>query len=166
MNRWILVGLLSGACSWGGGVAPATRLVFVETPSAWRIVAAEESGHQQIALIVGEHTLDVGTIEGACVPRVGVPFTEVSGQKAFAALACTNPDGEAFDFVLVEILPDETDWPYPVALASVVTRVMEDDKIMMRSLGPTEIPLGVVPVPPRVESQEAETSTDPPSAEE
>lgn len=137
------------ACSWG--MAPADPPIPdpVDTVTAWRLTETA-SGALDVALVAGEHVIELVEVEGRCAPAAELPFTEVDGQRTFAALACRNPEGEPFDLALVELMAPEGDWPLPVAFGIVSTRDAGEGQIMMRSFGAAPIPLGIAPVAPTV----------------
>ena len=142
--------LLLAACSWSGAAVTPVKIAFVDTPTSWEI--ATDAGKSTATLVAGAYRLEIGTFDGACAPRSDLPFTEVDGQKSFAALGCAGPDGAAFDVSLVEIPSPDPEWPYLVAFGVVVTHMVEDGKIQMRSMGAVEIPMGVVPIAPVVDA--------------
>jgi hypothetical protein len=138
------------ACTGSPTPVTAPHITFTPTPSTWKLEPAE-GGKTRMTLELGEASMDLGTVEGRCVPTPELPFTEVNGQKSFAALVCGSPDGGTHNVVVVEVQsPDDPDWPQPVALAVVLTRTTAEDKVALISLGAVEVPLGIVPVAPVV----------------
>lgn len=153
--------LLLSACTLGSEPAPQVRISFDEVQTSWSLTPAED-GHTEVALLAGNEQISFGTIDATCTPRPDLPFKEVNGQRTFAALACRSGSGNAVDFVLIDIPAEEPEWPHPIALAALLTHETEDDKVMMRSLGASEIPVGMVLLPPEVEDASAPPQ-DPPS---
>lgn len=141
--------LFLAACSFGASDGAGERIEMVETPTQWKLSPHDE-GATHIELVAGEHSLSVGVIEGQCTPRAEPPFTQVQEQRAFASLACTDPQGQPFDFVLVELPGPDPDWPYPVGFGAVVTQPTDDGRVQMRPLATVQIPVGVIAVPPVV----------------
>lgn len=162
MVRAPIACLLLAACSWSGGDVAPIKVAFVDTPTSWEITTQDEKS--TAILVAGTHRLEIGTFDGACAPRADLPFTDVDGQRAFAAIGCTDPAGAPFDVSLVEIPSPEPEWPYLVAFGVVVTHMVDDGKIQMRSMGAVEIPMGVVPKPPVVAAAEP-AAAEPAAAE-
>lgn len=163
--RLVALALLT-ACNLGASQAPEVRIDFVDTPTEWQLTHTE-AGHTQIALQAGEHSITFGEVDAHCLPTQELPFTEVNGQRSFAALTCQTPQDDPVDFVLIEVHAEDPSWPHPVALAAVLTSSTEEGSITMRGLGSVEIPLGVVPQPPQAPAEpEPPSEAEPPSEPE
>lgn len=153
--RHLVLLALSVACT--GTVVPpeAPSLTFERTPTQWALTPVD-GGKTHLVLDLGSSTMDFGTVEGRCVPTAELPFTEVQGQKSFAALLCDSPDGGTHHVVVLEVQSaEDPDWPQPVALAVVLARTSADNKVGLLTLGAVEVPLGVVPVAPVLPVPEA-----------
>jgi len=146
MRAWFLASWFAVGCGGGAAVAPAP-VAFTEVVGAWRLTNPE-AGKTSVIMDFGERSIDFGVVEGICQPSRDLPFTEVQGQKSFAALVCNSPDGGTHHVVLVEILGPEPDWPAPAAMGMVLSRVTGEGTVALLTLGAAEVPLGLVPLPP------------------
>jgi hypothetical protein len=148
MRWWWLWAGVVGGCGGGAAVAPV-KVDFVEVRGVWHL-SNPEPGKTAASLHFGDRVMDFGLVEGQCEPSPTLPFTEVQGQKAFAALTCSSPDGGKHHAVLVEVLGPEADWPAPVALGLVLSRTTGEGSVAVLTMGAAEVPLGLVPLPPEV----------------
>ena len=91
MRQLGFLALLAG-CTGAAAPVVAPPVTFEATPSTWKLTPTDE-GKTHMVLELGEASMDFCAVEGACAPNPELPFTEVQGQKSFAALKCSSPDG-------------------------------------------------------------------------
>lgn len=144
------------ACTVGGETREPVAIEFREEATEW--VLTPEGAETLVAMKVGDARLEFGKVPGSCAPAAQLPFTEVQGQPALAALACDSPDGGKHDVVLVLVPSEDPSWPAPVGLAMVVARTTAADTVALMTMGMQELPLGVTPRAPVV-TQEEPSST-------
>lgn len=147
--RWLSPLILTGCFTSTQTPVEAPRVEFHEVRGAWEL-SPDDEGKTRAVLVFDEHRLELGSIEGDCRPTSDLPFTEVQGQKAFAALLCPSPDGGTHHAVLVEVPGEDPEWPAPAALALVITRQTAEDKVALLTAGAVEVPLGILPLAPDV----------------
>lgn len=146
-----LLGVVALTGCIGGSEAPErapVKVDFQEVQGTWKL--APSAMETRVAMVFGDKQVDFDTVPGACAPTSELPFTEVQGQKALAALACDSPDGGKHQVVLVEVMGEDPTWPAPVGLAMVLTRPSDEGKVALVTMGMQELPLGVIPKPPPV----------------
>ena len=163
----VLLACTLSACT-GQEVREPVAIEFREEASAWVLTpapATEESvAGTSVMLEIGTSKLDFGAVPGACQPNPELPFTEVQGQPAFAALRCDSPDGGNHDVVLVLVPSEDPSWPAPVALAMVLARNTADDSVALMTMGAQELPLGVTPKPPVVAAKPTGVAPEAPAS--
>ncbi|MFK7926556.1 MAG: hypothetical protein AB8H79_00090 [Myxococcota bacterium] len=146
-GAWVMLAWVVG-CTAGTAEVQPVKVEFREVQGVWALAPADE-GQTHVQMSFEQNTLDFGLVPGSCAPTSELPFTEVQTQKAMAALKCTSADGGSHDVVIVEVTGNDPDWPAPVALGMVMSRVTGEDQVSLVTMGGKELPLGVIPKAPK-----------------